>query len=134
MAEKIDILIDKFNMVLLNMVNHITEYYDDLNSSSLKLILKDIIMDKPEEPISYFLLNVYKNDDYRKNILKQNDKFFIDEIDNNSESLSDGDEEKIAKLFEFKNLWQKIDIDTKNYIKKSMLILIKICQKYILTL
>jgi hypothetical protein len=37
-------------------------------------------------------------------------------------------------LFEFKNLWGQIKDDTKLFIKKSMSALVKICQRYILSL
>lgn len=119
---------------MINMINHITEYYADSTASKLKLVLTNIIIETPDEPISCFLLNVYKNDSYRKNILKQNDAFFIDEIDNNSDEISDGDQDKVAKLFEFKDLWGKIDEDTRNFIKRSMMALVKICERYVLNL
>ena len=67
-------LVHKFNIVIIGMINHVTEYYGDISTASLRQILTDIIIDTPDEPISYFILNIYKNDDYRINILKQNDK------------------------------------------------------------
>ncbi|VBB18297.1 hypothetical protein YASMINEVIRUS_760, partial [Yasminevirus sp. GU-2018] len=127
-------LVNKFNYVVINMIDHITEYYGDSNMAKLKLFLTNLIVETPDEPIACFLLNVYKNDDYRTNILKQNDKFFVDEIDNNSDTLSQGDDEKVTKLFEFKELWTQIDTDTKTFIKKSMMALVKICSKYVLAL
>jgi hypothetical protein len=124
-------LIDKFNIVIMNMIKHIVEYYGDQNMSKLRLVLQSIIKDNPEEPISRFLLNVYKNDAYRHQILQQNDHFFMDEIDN---KFSDTDSDTIAKLFEFKTLWTQVDDDTKDFIKKSMMALVKICQNYVLNL
>src|SRR5689334_17443249 len=69
-------LVSKFNIVIIGMVRHITDYYGDTSTAKLQIILTNIINDTPNEPISYFILNVYKNDDYRTNILRQNDKFF----------------------------------------------------------
>lgn len=132
-----DELARKFNMVILNMINHLTEYYCDVNALQLKFILENIIIGSPEEPISCFLLKVYKNDDYRINILAQNDKFFMDELDNSSDdtiSEYEQDQDTMDKLFEFKSLWQQIDNATKDFIKKSMMTLVRICDHYIPTL
>jgi hypothetical protein len=124
-------LIFKFNMVIAGMIRHITEYYGDSTMSGMDIFLNDIIEKTPKEPISCFLMNIYKNDQYRTNILKQNDDFFLEE---DYDELTEGDNEKTSKLFEFKDLWKQIDNDTKNYIKKSMMTLVKICQKYVLSI
>ena len=124
-------LVFKFNMVISGMIKHITEYYNDSSMSTLRTVLTDIIDKSPKEPISYFLLNIYKNDEYRINILNQNDNFFMNQ---EYDEFTDGDDEKTAKLFEFKDLWKQIDDDTKNFIKKSMMAMVRICQKYILNL
>lgn len=124
-------LVAKFNTIVSGMVNHITEYYGDPNTICISLILENIIKYRPETLITYFLMNIFKNDEYRLNILKQNDDFFIN---HNYDNLTGGDDSKISKVFEFKNLWKKVDGETKNFIKKSMLALVKICQSYVLTL
>lgn len=135
-------LVNMFNLVVIGMIRHITEYYCDTNMSQIQLALESIIIDTPDEPIAYFLLNVYKNDDYRHNILAQNDKFFIDEIENKAsdanilskDHIDNNNQDTIVKMFEFKDLWSQIDDDTKCFIKRSMMALVKICQKYILSL
>ena len=124
-------LITKFNMIIVGMVNHITEYYGDSNTICISLVLDELIKNQPDTLISYFLLNIYRNDEYRLNILKQNDEFFIK---HNYEKLVGRDNDNVSKIFEFKKLWSKVDIDTKNFIKKSMLALVKLCQTYILAL
>jgi hypothetical protein len=124
-------LVFKFNMVITGMIKHITEYNIDSSMSRMEMILTNIIEKSPEEPISCFLLNVYKNDCYRVNILKQNDKFFMEE---EYDEFTKGYSDRSFKLFEFKYLWKHIDMDTKKFIKKSMMALVKICQKYILSL
>ena len=129
--QKIADLVHKFNTVIMGMIKHITDYYGDPHTQKIQLVLTDVISDSPKEPMSYFLLNIYKNDEYRKNILNQNDKFFMNHQYN---EFTEGNNEKISQIFKFKNLWNQIDIDTKNYIKKSMMVLVKICQKYILSL
>ena len=131
-----DDLVNKFNLVVINMIRHITEYYGDSNISQLKLVLEDIIINTPDEPIACFIMNVYKNDNYRHNILEQNDKFFLDQLDELDEFDESNKKEKetIVKMFEFKDLWYQIDDDTKNFIKKSMKALVIVSQKYILAL
>jgi hypothetical protein len=124
-------LIYKFNMVIMGMIQHITTYYSDSSMAGMELILSDIIDKMPQEPISVFLINIYKNDEYRLNILKENDKFFMEE---SYDDFTGGDDERTTKLFQFKNLWKQIDQETKDFIKKSMMTLVKICQKYILNL
>lgn len=124
-------LVFKFNVVITGMIKHINEYYGDSSMPGMEMILNDIIDKSPEEPISCFLMNIYKNDSYRINILKQNDKFFMEE---DYDEFTSGDDERTSKLFEFKDLWKQIDMDTKNFIKKSMMALVKICQKYVLSL
>jgi hypothetical protein len=125
---KLDDLVFKFNIVVMGMVKHITEYYSDPKMEKVKIILDKVITGSSDKLLSYFLLHVYKNDEYRLNILKQNDKFFIDH-----EYDTQGNTEKLMNIFEFKRLWKQIDQDTKNYIKKSMMTLVKISQQYILT-
>lgn len=129
--EKIADIICKFNMVIKNMIHHITQYYTDTTMIGMDIILNEIIDKTPDEPISCFIMNIYKNDEYRINILKQNDKFFLEE---NYDEFVSGDDERTTKMFEFKELWKKIDNDTKNYIKKSMMTMVKISQQYILAL
>lgn len=127
----LDDLVYKFNTVVKSMMNHIIDYYGDAQMTGMQKMLIDIIDESPDEPISCFLMNIYKNDNYRRNILAQNDKFFIGHDYND---VTNGDEESKAKMFEFKELWKRIDNDTKSLIKKSMMALVKICEKYILKL
>ena len=124
-------LISKFNTVIMGMINHVTDYYGDSNMLKMRLILENIINTAHDEAISYFLINIYMNDKYRSNILKQNDDFFLNE---NYDTMTENNKEKIAQIFQFKDLWTQIDLDTKNFIKKSMIALVKISQKYILML
>jgi hypothetical protein len=124
-------LVVKFNYVIMSMITHIIDYYSDSNTEKMKFVLEQIIKKMPEEPISYFLIHVYENDVYRRNILEQNDSFFIGE---NFEKYTKNNKDKVSKLFEFKDLWKKIDNGTKQLIKKSMVALVKISQKYILAI
>lgn len=126
--KEINDLIITFNEVLLGMIKYLTDYHGDINTMKIKVILENIIETAYEEPIAFFILNVYKNDKYRENILKQNDNFFI------NEHFGAETNETVMQIFEFKSLWKQIDDETKDYIKKSMVALVKISQRYILSL
>jgi hypothetical protein len=121
-------LIITFNEVMMGMVKYLTEYHEDINTMKIKIILENIIETAFEEPIAFFVLNVYNNDKYRENILKQNDDFFL------SEHFGTESDETMMQIFEFKTLWGQIDEDTKKFIKRSMIALVKISQKYILSI
>lgn len=123
-----DDLINKFNIIIKNMVDHIDTYYGDTLTNKIKYIIHNTILLKPNEPISFFILYIYKNDEYRRNILNYNDKFFIE---SRMDDITNGDNDKICKLFEFKQLWTICDDNTKNFIKKTMIVLITICTNYI---
>lgn len=119
----------KFNIVIIGLIKQITTYEKDRKIKLMSGIAKKMILKNPKEPIAYFLLHIYKNDEYRQNILDENDKFFMnyntDNTDNNS---------MIDNIFKFQSIWVKIDDNTKAYIKKAMKTLVLISQKYILSL
>lgn len=128
-------IIDNFNYVLSNMIKFLATYYNDINIFMIKNICDSILQNDPSLPISAFLMNIYKNDSYRKNLLKGNDNFFLEEYDKLlSISLSSSyniDNELVKRLFNFKNIWLDSDQDTKEYIKKSMKILTLLCHEYL---
>lgn len=124
-------IINNFNYVLLNMIIFLSKYYNDTNSFLVKTMYESILQNDPNMPISLFLINIYKNDSYRKNLLKGNDDFFLEEYEKLSTLSYDINNELIIRLFNFKNVWLNSDKDSKEYIKKSMKILILLCQKYL---
>lgn len=128
---KLNGLVSKFNTVMLGMISHIIDYYGDSGMCGIQNIFNDIINKTPDEPIAYFLLNIYKNDDYRHNILEQNDTYFIGQ---SYGDVTGYDKSNIMKVIGMKKLWKRMDNDTKNFIKRSMMVLVKICEHYILTL
>lgn len=126
---KQDDLIEKFNITITNMVDHIIKYHDD-NFNNCKKLLEISMFTNQKMPINMFIEYIYKNDDYRMNIREQNESFFIQELEKETKKKKK-DQDMISKLFEFKSLWGKIDNNAKSYIKKSMMILVVICDKYI---
>lgn len=127
--KKLKKLENKFNLIILGMIKHITNYHNDIKIKLLSGIAEKIILNRPEEPIACFLLHIYRNDDYRKHILNENDVFFM-----NYDINSIGNSSMIKHIFEFKSIWGKIDDETKTYIKRAMKGLVLISQKYILSM
>ena len=118
----------KFNSISLSMIELISTYYDDALITLMKKIAETIIPIRPAEPISYFLIHIYQNDEYRKQIEDENDKFFLRE---NFNSITNGNTSLINKLFEFKQIWGKINENHKLFIKKSVKTLVSISTLYI---
>lgn len=121
--------VNDFNEVIIGIVKYITQFYGDMNTMKLQFVLEETIKKTPEEPIFLFMCKIYNNDEYRKNILAQNDLFFIGKDYND---LVKNDENKVAQIFQFKSLWNTIDNNTKTLIKKSMVALVNISREYIL--
>lgn len=131
----------KFNTIMLGMIEFISEYYQQSHFNEMKDIAKSFVKKKPEEPIAYFLYHIYKNDEYRTNILEENDSFFLgkfeemNDINNlDTEEVKEINTNYMVKLFEFKELWKEMDIMSQMYVKRSMKGLVQISQKYVLTL
>ena len=55
-------------------------------------------------------------------------RFFLGE---SFSEITNNDEKMIMKVFEFKNIWKKINIDNKNQIKNYMKILCQIARVYV---
>jgi len=112
----------KFNMIILNMFKHIEEYYDKyyIEFSDLKNLLNQMSKQNDRCLIELFIKNIYANDDYRTNILDQNEDYFLNFTLNSN---------IITKM---KELWKNLDNDSKKFIKKSLLCLVKLSNKYIL--
>jgi hypothetical protein len=116
--------INMCNTILTNIGNLIsTEFPDDLIISTYVKTINDLIVKEPADPISTFILGVYNVDEYRTNIIKGNDEFFI----NTDYSV----DKKKGEIFAFKSCWKKMNDDMKNYVKKAMQTLVKISRQYI---
>lgn len=116
--------INMCNTILTNIGNLIsTEFPDDLIISTYVKTINDLIIKEPADPISTFILGVYNVDEYRTNIIKGNDEFFI----NTDYSV----DKKKGEIFAFKSCWKKMNDDMKNYVKKAMQTLVKVSRQYI---
>ena len=127
--KKLSKLENKFNLIIIGMIKHMSNYHNDTKVKLISGIAEKIIQNKPEEPISCFLLHIYKNDDYRTNILNENDSFFMNYDINSVKNTN-----MLGHILEFKSIWKKIDNETKTYIKRAMKALVLISQKYVLSI
>lgn len=129
--KKITLCIELFNTIVKDIKTTISRELPNSFSMSLYYMAVDrIVTTMPNEPISFFIKNIYCNDIFRKNIMEGNDAFF-------SESTTDGlgvsknDENAINTLFQFKSCWKDLTNEKQLYIKKAMKTLIEITKKYI---
>lgn len=128
---KTDICVKMCNSILLDIAQTVsTEFPNDKMLGTYASVINNMIKLKPLEPISNFLIHVYKNDDYRKNILAGNDNFFLA---NNHSKILNGDDNKISMMFQFKSCWKDMDSDLKEYIKKTMITLVRVAEQYIIS-
>jgi len=117
------------NTVISNLANTISKNFpDDQSIGTYSGVIKEVVEKRPLEPISLFLLHVYRNDEYRENILSGNDNFFLS---NNHNHLTNSDSEKISIMFQFKNSWSFMSNDMKQYTRQSMITIVKTCEQYI---
>ena len=131
LTESIENLADTFNTVLINISAMLRrEYKNDIKLSLYHTFMETVIEKKKKEPISLFLIHIYKNDEFRENILKKNDDFFLND-DDKYDKLIKGDLNKMKKLFEFKDYWGQMNEKLKEYIRNSCVTLINISEVYI---
>jgi predicted ATPase len=88
-------------------------------------VVEDLIKDRPLELISRFITNIYSNKDFKKNILEENESFFLGETYSSIENANE------TSIFQFKNCWKRLNEKTRQVIKTSMVKIVKISDKYI---
>ena len=96
-----------FNDVLLGVIEYLADNHGGANTIKIKVILENVVDTACEEPIAFFVLNVYNDNMHRNNILKQNDDFFV----NNNFAIET--DELTIHNFELRSLWDQIDNETK---------------------
>ena len=122
--------IDMFNTLIDNIGTLLaSDFPNDQTVCTYSSIVSNIIKTKPLEPISLFIVNVYKNDKYREYIIQGNDKFFLN---SDHKDVTNNDESMVQKMFQFKTCWTKLSYDNKDYIKNVMKTLIQITTQYII--
>jgi len=119
LQEKKNDLIESFNKVAQNMINHLGDKFPDSIFGKNNLLIKNFFKFKPKETIILFLENVYESDVYRKEISSKNDRFFMEHTYDGA--INAGYE---MRIFEFKDLWMRMTSQTKTIVKDSMAMLV----------
>jgi hypothetical protein len=127
--QKINACVSMFNTVMCDMANSLTKNLpNDQTISIYSGVVQNIVKTKPNEIISLFLMNVYKNDEYRENLLALNDNFFLNTDYSN---LPASVRINMDMVFQFKKSWNLINVELQTFIKQSMCSLVKICDQYV---
>ena len=119
-------LIESFNKILLNMVTHLGNEFKDSIFHKNKTLIKNFFKFKPGEIIILFLDKVYSYDEYRKKIKDGNERFFMEQTYDDAKNA--GYE---ARIFEFKDIWLRMNNHTKQIVKESMAMLVSQCDLYL---
>lgn len=127
---KLQLCIKMFNTVINDICVSVTNALpNDPTMSTYNQVVRDIVENSPLEPISLFILYIYKDPVYRKNIADGNDAFFINE---NHQNMTKGDSNKVATMFQFKSSWKNFNNEQKDYIKNATRMLLQIAETYII--
>jgi hypothetical protein len=127
--KKIDNLINMFNVIVDKIGKHLlNEFPGNIRLYSYDQIVGGIIKQNPRKAIDLFAEHIYANAEYRKAILEGDEKFFKS---NRHENLTSSDEDRIKAMFQFKECWDQMTKESKQYIKKSMSQLVNISEMYV---
>lgn len=128
--EKLQVCINMFNTVIQDICKTLIKSFpNDPTITTYSEVVNEIINDSPVEPVSLFIIYIYKDAHYRKSIIEGNDSFFLD---NDHHHMTGGDSNKVATMFQFKSCWNNFDEMQKNYIKNATKMLLNISEKYII--
>jgi hypothetical protein len=116
---------EKFNKFALNMCKYLGTLHPDTHFGKYKDTINEFFNSRPEEPIALFLEQVYANQTYLDNIKKGNDDFFV------NADYSQHKDVHTSQIFEFKNLWTRLNSEGRDSIKKTMKLLIVCTETYL---
>ena len=68
---------ESFNKIITTMYNHLAKKYPQSYFGIYSDTANKFIVERPNEPISYFIKYVYSNDEYRTKILAQDESYFM---------------------------------------------------------
>lgn len=153
---KIDTCIQLYNSIILDMTKKIQNSFPKdillkLQSSIIINIIK--LKTNTQELINLFIMNIYKNDEYRINILQGNDSFFIQDIHNihnnhkdhnnhndhkehnnhndHKEHNNHNDLDKLNIIYQIKKYWLNMPSHIQDYLKLSLKTLVQLSEQYI---
>ena len=119
-------LIESFNRILLNMIKCLGGEFKDSIFHKNKILINNFFKFKPGEIIIYFLEKVYSYDEYRKKIKDGDERFFMEQTYDDAQNS--GYE---TRIFEFKDIWLRMNDRIKQIVKESMAMLICQCELYL---
>jgi hypothetical protein len=121
--------VEIFNILAKQIGEHIlSEFPTNEDFYMYNQVMADIVKRNVNEPISVFLEYIYQNEQYRTSILVSDENFFRA---NQHENLTSSDHDKIRAMFQFKSCWDKMNKESQEYIKGSMIQLVKVCERYL---
>lgn len=106
----------------VDLVIMLTEQLATIMPDSMVNKNKQYIIDHIKQYSKYFIdgyidkayMNKKTKDLYRKNLVQQNEEFFLN---NNFEDVTEGQESIVDKLFKFKDFWSKLKEENKQILK-----------------
>lgn len=126
---KLATYINIFNTLVADMTNLITkDFPHKLDIKTYGTVILNLINEDPTQPISLFITQIYANDEYRNNILAQNDQYFEGESFN---KITKNENERIQILDQIKSCWHELTVDRKNYIKTAMKTMVDVTRYYV---
>jgi hypothetical protein len=127
---KLNMCINMFNTVINDMCSTLSQSFpNDPTITTYAEVVSEIITESPLEPISLFILYIYKDPTYRKSIAEGNEDFFVN---NDHSGMTKGDSDKVATMFQFKSSWKNFNGSQKDYIKNATKMLLKVAETYII--
>lgn len=124
-STKINILTKNFNSYCSTLSTFIVTISPN---ETMKMYRNEIVkLEKKQSSviIDTFVLNALK---YESQILEGDESFFLGESFDN---ITNEDDNMIMKVFEFKNIWRKVNNSNKTQIKNYMRILCQIARVYV---
>lgn len=125
---KLQMCINMFNTVLKDICTSVLKTSpNDPTIKTYSEVVGEIVQEMPETPIRLFIEYIYKDASYRQNIADGNEQFFID---GEHKNMTQGDQNKVATMFQFKSSWKNFDSAQKDYIKNATKMLLKIAETF----
>lgn len=119
-------LIESFNKIAINMIKHLGTHFKDSIFNKNKTMINNFFKFKPNDIIAYFVYYVYSYDEYRKKIKDGDERFFMEQTYDDAKSK--GYE---VRIFEFKDIWIRMDDNSKRIVKESMKMMVDHAELYL---
>lgn len=114
-----------FNIMIIDLATQIANVCPTSIIGTNLNVLKNLVKTKPETIIDIFVQKVLK---YKPQIDDGDESFFMN---NSFSSETDGADDKVAKVFEFKNIWKQLNNQNKDIVKQYMKYLCQLALAYL---